>query len=136
MDSERDGWRESKKQRKKHMCVCMFLVYCYIYVYICVNISMSTYFFRNVCKKRWLGRGVPRGVPWGFRGGSRGFRGVPCYFCHSQTPCLRGVPLQRLSLFKILKWEYGHPRPGQPRPEPLPLSRNLEAMWARCDATW
>ena len=74
MDSERDGWRESKKQRKKHMCVCMFLVYCYIYVYICVNISMSTYFFRNVCKKRWLGRGVPfRGR---FSGGSGGFRAI------------------------------------------------------------
>lgn len=35
---------------------------------------MSTYFFRNVCKKRWLGRGVPRGVPWGV---PWGFQGVP-----------------------------------------------------------
>ena len=33
---------------------------------------MSTYFFRNVCKKRWLGRGVPWGSPWRFQGGPGG----------------------------------------------------------------
>ena len=73
-------------------------------------------------------RGGSVGVP----GGSGGFRAIFAF----TNSTFEGVPLQRLSLFKILKWEYGHPRPGQPRPEPLPLSRNLEAMWARCDATW
>ena len=122
--------RKQETKKETHVCMYVFSILLYLCIYMCKYKYVHIFLQECLQKKvAWEGGSVPWKVQWGFRG-------VPCYFCHSQTPCLRGVPLQRLSLFKILKWEYGHPRPGQPRPEPLPLSRNLEAMWARCDATW